>query len=211
MALENSYITLDYFKRQMIALTDIGNAVKDSDYEALVTESESVFLTRLLGYEFYKLLKDNTNFGNSPIDGTSAIYTNLIQGFEFTNSVGDLTITEGLTGAIIDVTGGFKRSPIANFCYWGKSVPTNITQSTGLGEMLNVTENSVAVSSLPKAVRAWNEMVDALWVFHDYLVLNKSDYPTYIGLKYKPVSEPTWNQKLAPNQELFVKHNVWGL
>lgn len=64
-----------------------------------------------------------------------------------------------------------KESPIANYVYWF-FMYNNATQTSGVGEIIANTENSMVVSPITKMVRAWNEMCDFVhgtqqW-FHDF-------------------------------------------
>lgn len=211
MALTNSYIDLTYFNRGIVKLPDTSNPVKVSEYEELITEAQSDMLTALFGYELYSLLRTDTNFVATPIRATAAKYTNLIQVTEYTRSDGFLTISNGLIGKEANGLLDTDRSPIANYCYCMWNDPTSQTQTTGIGNMSANVDNSTKVSTLPKVVRAWNEMTDMLWVLHEYMVLNKTDYPEYIGLTYEPIAEPEPFQVLQPNQKLFVRKNVWSL
>jgi len=210
MALINSYITTDYFIGD-ISIPNVTSADVIEQLEVLITKQQSIFLTDLLGYEFFDTVLGQTNFGNDPIDGVSAIYTSLIQGSEYTMSDGVKNKTLGLTGEIINVAGGgYLTSPIANYCYY-QYMRQMETQTTGTGEAIVKPENSIRVNSNSRMAFAWNEMVDMNWVMHDFLVENESDYPDYIGHTYSPVLNPLNSSKLEPNQKLFVKQNYLGL
>jgi len=209
MALENSYIDTGYFVGD-ISIPNITSSGVVATIEELITRNESQMLTDLFGYRFFDLLYNNTNFNNDPIDGTSLLYTTLIQGDDYVASDGRRRRYEGLTGEVNNVSGGFLRSPIANYCYW-HWLNQNQTQTVGTGVVVAQAENSVKVAPASKMVNAWNKMVDSLWVMHDYITVNKTDYPDYIGFVFEPIRYPVNFSDLEPNQKLFVKQNPFGL
>ena len=215
-----NYIDISYFVGKIdIPNTDVPGEGGANALELFIKQGESDFLSRFLGVKMYLELLSNTTFA-SPITGTG-VWNDLIQGVEFTDSVGIDNVCEGLTGQFVYASSGFKRSPIANYVYW-EWMRQNSTQTVGIGEGVVQAENMRMVSPAPKMVRAWNEMVDWLWILHDYLVINKADFPNYIGLEFQPLSCPTyWNsaypnyhvdkENLNSNQRLFIKQNNWGI
>ena len=210
MALANSYIGLNYFSGG-ITIPNISSTDVVEQVEYAINRYESQFLTDLLGYKFYDLVKSNTNWSNVPLDGTSSIYTNIIQGTSYNRNDGYRVITEGLTGDIIyNANSGFYRSPIANYVYY-QYMRENQSQTSNVGEVYLQSENSIRVSSNNKMVTAWNEMVDLLWVLHDFIMDNEAKYPDYIGFEYEPIWNPRNFTYLMPNQKLFVKINPLGL
>ena len=144
----------------------------------LSTSCTDEILTDVLGYELYQLLVTNEAQG-------SGIYHDLINGVEFTDSFGRLNKWMGFTRGY---------NPIANYTYF-RYIQQTATVTTGLGEKGTNSENMIAASAVTKANRAWNKMADWLTVLHDYLIINKADYPTYIGINYSPYDKGNANSK----------------
>lgn len=70
-------------------------------------------------------------------------------------------------------------SPAANYVYW--YYQRNLaTQTTGTGEKLMKTENSVSVGNGPKAKLMWNDMVKQNKKIIAFIKSNLVDYPQYI-------------------------------
>lgn len=175
-----------------------------------IKKYESEFLTRFLGKALYAYLLSVTDFITDPNNPTAAGMDGyLINGISFTGSNGNPNYTEGIRGGDLYATSGFKRSMIANYVYW-QWMRQYSSQTVGVGVVKSKVENMMLVSPKDKMVTAWNEMVDLITVLHDYLIINKADFPDYIGHTYPPIPNPTWAQIecMQTNQSLFIKHNV---
>lgn len=78
----------------------------------------------------------------------------------------------------IGLTNDNKQSVIANYVYYYYTRDLFL-QSTGSGNVIPVNENSITVNPVYKQVRAWNEMIDWICIFHKLIRENIIDYPSY--------------------------------
>lgn len=210
------YIDTDYFVGN-INLPNTDSAETQNEIELYIKKYESIFLTNLLGKTLYDLVVANTTSW-APITVTG-VYDDLVNGAAFTDSNGDANYFEGINGGNLFVTGGFKRSPVANYVYW-HIMRDRASNTAGIGEMVTSVENGIRISPAYKMAEAWNEMVDLLLVMNDYLIVNEVDFPSYIGFKYPPAYNGRVTSLRSPgllyeymkgNQKLFVKQNALGL
>ncbi|HYD90284.1 MAG TPA: hypothetical protein VEA37_02215 [Flavobacterium sp.] len=81
----------------------------------------------------------------------------------------------------------FQVSPAANYVYW-HYMRAGATKTTGSGEQVISTENSRAVSSVPKVKLAWNAMARRNAEIVAYLKANLATFPEYVEPVY--VSAP---------------------
>lgn len=71
-------------------------------------------------------------------------------------------------------------SPAANYVYW--YYQRNLaTQTTGTGEKLMKTENSVSVGNGPKVKLMWNDMVKQNKKIVEFLKADPASYPEYVA------------------------------
>lgn len=198
------YIDISYF----VGDIDIPNtdSTNKNNLELAIKHYEGEFLTRFLGGTLYQQVLDATTFPGITVTG---VYEDLVKGASFTDSNGNANYSEGLTGLYLFDNGSFKRSMIANYVYW-QWMRQRSSQTVGVGVAKSKVENMMQVSPNEKMVKAWNEMVDLISVVHDYLIINKTDFPDYIGIKYPPIPHPNWSQIecMQPNQKLFIKHTI---
>lgn len=170
------------------------------ELETMITKHEPAFLEAILGYGLYKEFK--AGLLEETVD---AKWTNLKLGAEYTDVRGDLQKYIGLQSDT-------KISPIANYIYV-QLLSHRASMLTGIGTKGTASENSVAVSPIHKQVPAWNAMVDMNFKMHEFLTVNKAEYPTYIGLKYNPCGYCLTDEicERYPNLKLFVKRNTWNI
>lgn len=73
------------------------------------------------------------------------------------------------------------RSPLANYVYffWMRK---EASMSTPVGEKINNTDNTVAVTTLNKQAYAWNEMVDLNKMIHEEMAELEEDGFDYVDL-----------------------------
>jgi hypothetical protein len=102
-------------------------------------------LEKVLGYELYQLLKASPEVDR---------FKKIIDGAEFTNINGKLRKWVGLKNSD-------KRSPIAFLSYYWYQ-RQNATQSTGIGDVLAMPENSTNKPSIQKLVQAYNNGVELI-------------------------------------------------
>lgn len=150
-----------------------------SEGEALagfISKYEPMFLKDVLGYTLYNLFTTN-------IAQTSGIYYDLLNGAAYTDSNSVATYWDGFI---------LGHNPIANFI-WVKYQEDLYLQNTSMGIMQVKGENMANINPSYKIAKAWDEMVDWLWKLHDFLTVNKADYPDYIGLTYAPYNKNLTN------------------
>jgi hypothetical protein len=103
-------------------------------------------------------------------------------------------------------------NPLLNYVYY-KIFEMNYIQASGLGLITSNTESGQIIDPKPKLVRVWNEMVDYLTTYHDYMKITGAvsfGFPNYPGLTQPIIINPTTNQlsRLTPFQKLFVKRSL---
>jgi len=210
------YIDVNYFVGG-INIPDTDSLETKGALELYIKKYESIFLTTLLGKDMYEDLLSATTFVD-PITATGN-WNKIINGDSFVNSNGDSAYFEGINGGDLSASGGFKRSPIANYVFWN-FINERASITVGVGEVIPLVENGIRISPAYKMAAAWNEMVDLIFVLNDYVTINKANYPDYIGLKYPPFRYPSLRYPsryrahhcdLMPNQKLFLKQNPMGL
>lgn len=171
------------------------NGVIDSYLNETITRVEPRFLSEVLGYSLYQLLMTN-------ISQTSGIYYDLLNGADFTDKNGLANHFEGLKG--------IGTCPMANLVYYTIQDEKYSTTQT-IGEKKAKAENSTDVNPVYKMVKAWNNMVDMLWIMDDFLRQKNtanSSYAEYIGLTYPPYIGECGN---IPNNKYFQKENIYGI
>jgi hypothetical protein len=82
----------------------------------------------------------------------------------------------------------YKRSFIANYIYWHWQ-QKHASFSTGTGEKVVNTANTIAVSPADKMVIAWNEMSEWITELWQYLEANKAYYPDWYYVGYKQLRD----------------------
>lgn len=178
--------------------------------DLFINKYESKFLTELLGRETYKLFNAAITYNTPPTAPTATSpFDALLAGQEFTDSDGELNKWGGFYNNELGDT--YLSSPIANYIYWNWMRESS-TINSGVGVVEAKVENSTMVLPTELMARAWNEMVDQLWVFDNLLnedATLKAAIPTYRGFKYPPILYPSNDTVLKGNQKLFVKQSGW--
>jgi hypothetical protein len=126
--------------------------------EYIISEKEPEVLTNLFGYNLYYALAN----GNINIER----WDNLVNG----------TVYE--IDGIKHFYPGLKQIIKKYVYYWW--LRQEATQSTGVGESINKTENAVRTNPAQKQVTAWNDMIELCKSTLHYLYINQSVYPEYI-------------------------------
>lgn len=162
-------VTVSDFKG-MIMIPQIGSPINtgaetvlpvNSALTELIDEKEPEALTKLFGYNLYRALKNG--LAADPIDQR---WIDLRDGSE--------TEINGVWKAYA----GVKPLITRYVYYWW--LRENATQSTGVGEAINKTENAYRVGPAQKQVTAWNDMVKSCKSTLDFLYTNQSVYPEFI-------------------------------
>jgi hypothetical protein len=156
-----------YFFGELM-LSQVSSAEGAAALQLIIDSRENELLTRLFGYELYKVYK-------AGIVANTQIYKDIRDGKEYTNGIGKPDKWVGLTFTV----GTSKQSLIANYVYW-HYIRDNYTFTTGSSEK----KSSLALNALPdqKLVRAWNQMVDWIYQLHDFLTVNAAVYPEYANV-----------------------------
>jgi len=193
-----SFIDSSYFIGEINIPNVTASAVVTGLTQA-ITQYEKEILIMLLGYELYALLIDDLDGSGDP---QTAIYTDLVDGAEFTHTINGEDITlkwEGLRNTA-------KQSLIAYYTYY-KYVERDITHLSGSGiSMSPEGKGWKRASSVNKMCAAWERMRDLYGKFppqdrmyyknsltfdyitdvydyspsaYNFLFANKDDYPTW--------------------------------
>jgi hypothetical protein len=151
--------------------------------QSYINKYEPIILTEILGYTLYTLYEANKMQG-------SGVYHDLRVGADFTDKLERANRWQGF------ITAGM--NPIANYIYCKYLEETEVAV-TGVGTRKANSENMVLASPLPKMQRAWNEMVEWLWIMDDFLRQNESSYPDYIGIQYAPFVQSSYIAGCEPH------------
>lgn len=154
-------IDTSYFVNDLnIPNAQIANSAPNKQLTALVATMEPQLLKEILGYELFKVF-----YQAATAPGPAQRYADLLNGVEYTNLYGQLTLWRGIT----DKRYESKESLIANYVYW-HLIKKQFTQTSGTGEVQAANENSTLSNPTLKLVRAWNEMsgwIKEMWLFLD--------------------------------------------
>ncbi len=142
-----------------------------ADLAVFIADYENEYLTELLGY---KTAKDFLADFTPPAVPATAKWLALYSGAEFTDKYGRLNKWPGLKNSE-----GLSPVMMYIYCKWQMD---RQTYTSGSGERVVLTENSIPVSVRGKVVKAWNDMVDMNFILDDFLTQNKADYPDYPGI-----------------------------
>jgi hypothetical protein len=137
----------------------------------LISKREPEILIQLFGYEMYKAFV--AGLQEDPVPHR---WIDLRDGADFTYN-GELRHWMGLIAKSDEP----KESLIANYVYYW-FMRKEATQTSGVGETVTKTENSVRVSPIAKQVQAWNEMVEWIYDMWNFLQANSAIYS-----EWKPV------------------------
>jgi hypothetical protein len=134
--------------------------------EYYINEYENKFLESLMGLDLY------TKYVAEAVDVTPlpARWADVVNG-KTGNKWRGLIYTPGANE-------DFKKSPVANYVYFHYMRDTH-TQSTGIGEVKTKAENADTVSPSLKMIRAWNEMVDDVYHFWNFVYQYGTLYPEW--------------------------------
>lgn len=123
---------------------------------------EPKFLRKLMGYDLY------TSFeaGRIVTPTVPAIWTNLLTG------------SGNYPGLVTTDAAGQKQSPIANYIYYWW-LRDQATQNTALGQMIPAAQGGKRTNPMRKMEDVWNEMIERVWQFWEYLDVNKISYTDY--------------------------------
>lgn len=185
-----SLIDTSYFVNEL----NVPNADKpevSEQLEAFIDKYEKRFLADLLGHGLYT---DFTNgLASQPVDD---IWTDLKNGTNYTYNQRRYNYP------------GIKNA-IANYVYYW-FMRNRATETTGIGEVVNKTDNAVRVSGSVKMSRAWNEMVTDVWKLVSFLDTNAVIYPGWSW--YNDTHGGYWqNYNHARLKDMFYPINSFNL
>lgn len=160
--------------------------------QTMIDRHEPSYLSDVLGYELAQLLIEDQGVASPP---TSGVYYDLLQGKEFTDSLGRLNKWEGFASPVYN--------PIAHYIYCLVLRDSHSTFN-GIGVTRPKSENSEIYSPHEKITYAWNRMVDINCVLHDFLTQNIDDYPSYEGVRGP--RDLSWG-----NRKYFTRENMLGI
>lgn len=153
----NNLIDETYFVNDInIPNTDRPNV--SSTLEAAITKYQKEVLIDVLGWELYELFSENI---------TEAIYVSIIEGKDFTFEFNGKQIKRHWKG----LQNEDLESLIAYFvyCRW---IESEITLTTGIGEILSETQVGTVISPRDKYVAAYNNMVRVYGNIYDQKYMN---------------------------------------
>ena len=130
-----------------------------------IDEYEPELMLDLLGLNLYQTYLSNPS---------TQRFVELTNGTLYITKTGEHKKWKGLKNTI----GSNKYSLIAYYVYFYITRNT-ATITTGIGEVLNKTDNANRVSPINKQVDAWNKMVRWIYELYDFLEEKKSIYPEW--------------------------------
>lgn len=160
-----------------INLPNTNQTAVQENIDYLISKREPELLTQLFGYGMYKAF-----IAGLQEDPVPQRWIDLRDGVDYTDTDGEERHWMGLVAKVDEP----KESLIANYVYYW-FLRKEATQTSGVGETVTKTENSVRTSPVAKQVRAWNEMVTWIGELFNFLQVKKADYP-----EWKPVDSCQW-------------------
>lgn len=165
-------INLNYFTRSLFLPNSDANKPEGQQLLAFIAQYEPEFLVKFFGVDLADLVQDEINSAGSVGGNVQKI----VYGRDFVNLAG---VTKRWVGLVNTTT---YISPIANYVYYLVQQQRD-TSSTGIGEMMQQTQNATRTNAGAKTTFAWNQMVDYLLVLDEYIHLEKPNDPllaTYV-------------------------------
>lgn len=143
-----------------------------SDLNLFINKYEKDCLLRCLGYSLYADFVDNLDLTKPTYikDGADAKWDELLNGKIYTINNKQLQ-WNGIRFKNSSSDKKPNRSFLANYVYWFYEQDYDVFRA-GVGNVKGKSKNAENVSSAPKVVRAWNEMV--------YMIRGKQTQPVYI-------------------------------
>ena len=152
-----------YFINDISLPTDEGNYLNKLNY--WITKVEKKILIDCLGYELWSL------FNAELPTPTTARYTAILDGAEYTNSNGYLDYWNGLANTD-------KESFLAYFTYF-YYVKNAQKSASGQGTTSNLFENADKADPSELLKTAYNSGYDLYYKLYDYLLVNIDTYPEW--------------------------------
>lgn len=164
-------ITLQYFTRSLFLPNSDANKPEGQQLLAFIAQYEPKFLEDFFGVTLADLVQNEIDNSGS----VGGVVQKIVDGADFTNASGIKKRWVGLKNHTTYV------SPIANYIYYIVQQHRD-TSSTGLGEMMQQTQNATRTNAGAKTTFAWNQMVEYLLILDEYINVekpNSNDLDTY--------------------------------
>ncbi len=188
-----------YFVKDIVLPNTDQTKAEGQYYISQTAIHEDQYIKDILGYEMGKDFL--SAIASNP---TTGVYYDLWKGAEYTDENGLLNKWPGFANSD-------KRSPIAYYVF--TRILTQIqTQTSGVGVISLAPENASKTAMSRKYLSAWNEMVRLNWILHEFLYINRDDYPDYIGINYPPVLQiGLSNVGKMSNQRFYQPKDNFGI
>lgn len=147
-----------------IVIPNITDPSVQNRVQGFIDKYEPICLVNVLGYELYKALLATP---------TDPRFVDLVEGAEFTNCYGQLSMWEGL------VPTNCNESLIANFIYT-KLIEDDVSLNTGYGMVKMSPAEAYAFNAGEKITRAWNSFSQSVARMNWFLGNNGSVYPEFV-------------------------------
>ena len=132
-----------------------------------INQFEPIFLEKVFGVQMATLVQGE-------IDTPSNVnLAKIVNGTTYTDWAGKQQKWVGLKNTAL-------LSPVANYVYY-QVQQVRDTSSTGIGEMMQQTENATRTNAGAKTTMAWNQMVDWLLKLDEFIEVSSSvsEFATY--------------------------------
>lgn len=160
-------ITLQYFTRSLFLPNSDSNKPEGQQLLAFIAQYEPEFLVKFFGVTLADNVQSEINTGN--LGGNIQL---IVEGTDFINQAGITKRWGGLKNTTTYV------SPIANYIYYLVQYQRE-SSSTGLGEMIQQTQNATRTTADAKITFAWNQMVDYLLILDEFIEVEKPNEPLF--------------------------------
>lgn len=140
-------------------LPQTGDTEGRTQVESFITEYETEYLKKALGYDLWKAFTTGNQLDQRWVD--------LLEGKEF--------ILDGQTV----LWPGFNNKPIQNYVYY-KYLENEASTTSLVGGITPAADNSNRVNSSEKMVAAWNDMVELNQILWNFLYENMTVYPEWV-------------------------------
>lgn len=164
-------INLNYFTRSIFLPNSDANKPEGQQLLAFIAQYEPEFLVKFFGVTLAGLVQTEINTSGS----VGGAVQKIVEGCDFVNQ-------SGITKRWVGLKNATYISPIANYIYYLVQFQRE-SSSTGLGEMLQQTQNATRTTADAKNTFAWNQMVDYLLILDEFIEVEKpndADLATYV-------------------------------
>ena len=160
-------IDASYFTGKIFLPNTSTNYSEGQQLLTFINQYEPLFLEYVFGVQMAALVQGEIN---TPANANLA---KIVNGTTFTDWAGRQQKWVGLKNTAL-------LSPVANYVYY-QVQQVRDTSSTGIGEMMQQTENATRTNAGAKTTMAWNQMVDWLLKLDEFIEVSSSvsEYSTY--------------------------------